>query len=51
MVVLMLLSSAVVFGQEIDDIKWVEEPTIIDSEGKKIDIEGKYQRVIKEKQK
>ncbi|MEH7122554.1 hypothetical protein V7127_04815 [Bacillus sp. JJ1773] len=36
----MLLGSAVVFGQKADDIKWVKEPTIIDSEGKKIDIIG-----------
>ncbi|MEH7391515.1 hypothetical protein [Bacillus sp. JJ1474] len=36
----MLLGSAVVFGQKADDIKWIKEPTIIDSEGKKIDIIG-----------
>ncbi|MFS0690387.1 hypothetical protein AB1K89_14230 [Sporosarcina sp. 179-K 8C2 HS] len=34
------MSSAIVFGQKTDDIKWVKEPTIIDSEGKKIDILG-----------
>lgn len=36
----MLLSSAVVFGQEVDDIKWSTEPTIVDSEGKKIEVTG-----------
>ncbi|MDZ5473344.1 hypothetical protein SM124_16620 [Bacillus sp. 31A1R] len=39
-VMTMLMSSAVVFGQKADDIRWVKEPTIIDSEGKKIDIKG-----------
>lgn len=40
MAVSMLLGSAIVFGQKADDIKWVKEPTLIDSEGKKIDITG-----------
>jgi hypothetical protein len=36
----MLLGSGVAFGQNADDIKWVSKPTIIDSEGKKIDVIG-----------
>lgn len=41
MVITMLLGSITVFGQDAyEDVKWVAEPKIVDSESKKIDVFG-----------